>query len=117
MTVGRRVSSLGQGVFYSSPVKDVYVAPLTPPETPPYLFSSNPVIHVYAKALSAYKASGWAEYGTIVGDLDNYTSVEQPVADTVYDEKSPVYDMFGRVVTQLQPGVIYVRHGKKFIAK
>lgn len=117
VTIGSKVKNLSQGVFYSSPVKDVYVAPLTPPETPPYLFSSNPVIHVYAKALSAYKASGWAEYGTIVGDLDNYTSVEQPVADTVYDEKSPVYDMFGRVVTQLQPGVIYVRSGKKFIAK
>lgn len=116
VTVGAKVKTMAQGVFYSSPVKDAYVAPLTPPSVSAYLFSSKPVIHVYAEALAAYKASDWAQYGTIVGDLDNYTSIEQPEQEPD-DKNAPVYDIFGRKATKLIPGAIYIRGGKKFIAK
>jgi len=75
VTVGAKVRTLSQGVFYESPVKDAYVKPLTPPTISSYLFSSKPTIHVYASALAAYKASGWAEYGTLVGDLDDYDEI------------------------------------------
>ena len=67
--VGEKVRTMGQGVFYSSKVKDAYVKPMTPPTISSYLFSSNPVIRVHAQALDDYKASPWAEFGTIVGDL------------------------------------------------
>ena len=116
--MGPNIKSLGQGVFYSSEVKDVYIYATTPPSTPAYLFSSKPVIHVFASSLAAYKASSWADYGTIVGDLDKYTSIEQPQEEVESsDANAPVYDMFGRRVTNLIPGVIYIRGGKKFIAK
>ena len=116
--IGPNTKNFSQGVFYSSDVKDVYIYATTPPSTPAYLFSSNPKIHVLAKSLSAYKASSWAQYGTIVGDLDNYTSIEQPNAEVEgYDANAPVYDLMGRKVTDLIPGVIYIRGGKKFIAK
>ena len=76
------------------------------------------MIHVFASSLAAYKASSWADYGTIVGDLDKYTSIEQPQEEVESsDANAPVYDMFGRRVTNLIPGVIYIRGGKKFIAK
>ena len=117
-TIGPKVKTISQGAFYSSPVKDAYVMATTPPSVSSYLFSSNPVIHVYASSLAAYKASDWANYGTIVGDLENYTSIEQPNEDNEESNvNAPTYDMQGRRVTELQPGRIYVRSGKKFIAK
>ena len=81
-------------------------------------FSSKPVIHVYAKALAAYQKSKWAEFGTLVGDLDDYTPVETVNRDVLQSaEDAPVYDLMGRRVTRLQPGTIYIRKGKKFMAK
>ena len=118
VTIGSKMKSLSQGVFYSSPVKDAYVFATTPPSVSAYLFSSNPVIHVFSSSLAAYKASGWAQYGTLVGDLDKYTSIDQPVVEPAIDDaNAPVYDLFGRKVNQLQPGVIYIRNGKKFVAR
>ena len=120
VVIGAKVRSCAQGVFYSSPVKDVYVKALTPPTVSSYLFSSKPTIHVYASALAAYKASAWAEYGNIVGDLDNYediVAVEAPSVEpqTTTQGSTPTYDLFGRRVTVLKPGTIYIRGGKKFI--
>jgi hypothetical protein len=118
--IGRKVSELSQGVFYSSPMKDAYVYATTPPKVSAYLFSSKPVIHVYASSLAAYKASDWAQYGTLVGDLDNFTAIEDVEPDTVEEcVDAPIYDLFGRRVKEsaLKPGTIYVRKGKKFIAK
>ena len=119
VVIGSKIKSLSQGVFYQSPVKHAYVYATTAPDAPSYLFSSNPVIHVYASALASYKAKGWANYGTLVGDLDSYTAIETPVVneETIDDENAPTYDLNGRTVTELTPGKIYVRKGKKFIAK
>ena len=120
--IGSKVKTMSQGVFYSSAVKHAYVKPLTPPSIASYLFSSKPVIHVYAKALSAYKASGWAEYGTLVGDLDDceeITAVDPLMDDELQSaqdvEEAPVYDLFGRRVSVLKPSSIYIRNGRKFI--
>ena len=71
VVIGKKVSQLYQGVFYSSNVKVAYVKPLTPPATPAYLFSSSPKIYVYTEVLSDYKASSWNSYGTIYGGLEN----------------------------------------------
>ena len=71
VTIGSNVKYLEKGAFYESPVKDVYVKALTPPKVSSYLFSKKPVIHVHPQALAAYEASEWAQYGTIVGDLDS----------------------------------------------
>jgi hypothetical protein len=79
VVIGSNVSSLSQGVFYGSAVKDAYVKKLTPSETPAYFFSSNPTIHVYASKVAAYQASSWANYGTIVGDLERYDLEQEPV--------------------------------------
>ncbi len=122
VVIGAKVKTLAQGVFYSSPVKDAYVKALTPPTVSSYLFSSKPTIHVYASALAAYQASAWAEYGTIVGDLDSYEDIVAVDAPRIDTEKSlnptsavPTYDLFGRRVTVLKPNTIYIRGGKKFI--
>ena len=122
--IGEKVKTMSQGVFYNSGVKDAYVKPLTPPTVSSYLFSSKPTIHVYASALAAYQASAWAEYGTLVGDLDDcelVTAIETPETDRQIEQRTaaetPTYDLFGRKVTSLQPGTIYIRNGKKFVAK
>ena len=118
--IGEKVRTLAKGVFYNSQVKDVYVKPLTPPTVSSYLFSSKPKIHVYASALAAYKASGWAEFGTLVGDLDEYEDIVnavEPVQQRVQTVPvpAPVYDLFGRKVTHLKPSTIYIRGGRKFV--
>ena len=121
VAMGASVKTLNQGAFYSSPVKDVYVHATTPPTVDaPYIFSSKPTIHVYKASLEAYKASKWADYaGKIVGDLDKYTSIELPKEENIEenDANAPIYDLSGRTVKELQPGKIYIRKGKKFIAK
>ena len=109
-------------MFYSSPVKDAFVLAKTPPAISSYLFSSKPTVHVYASVLEAYKASDWKEYN-LVGDLDDYeeiTAVEAPRMDSSIlsgQSETPTYDLFGRRVTVLKPGTIYIRGGKKFITR
>ena len=76
VVIGRKVTSLNQGVFYSSAVKTAYVKPVTPPSTPAYLFSSNPKIYVYTNVLTDYKKSGWKDYGTIYGGLEDTYPME-----------------------------------------
>ena len=119
VVIGEKVKTLAKGAFYNSEVKDVFVKPTTPPAISSYLFSSKPRIHVYKSALSAYKASDWAEYGTIIGDLDDYdlTPVQAPRTQPqlATSTAAPVYDLFGRRVTALKPNTIYVRNGCKFI--
>jgi hypothetical protein len=117
--IGSKVRNMEQGVFYNSAVKEAFVMAKNPPTIAAYLFSSNPIIHVYAKSLAAYKASPWNDLGTLVGDLDDYghvTSVELPEykpQDVL--KNAPVYDLNGRRVTDLLPATIYVQNGKKFI--
>lgn len=118
--VGKKVSSISKGAFYSSNIKDIYVTPLNPPSVGSYLLSSNPTIHVYASALSQYQASAWAEYGTIVGDLtdDIVDGVEEVEEFDNHENLSDVtYDLMGRRVTDLRPGTIYIRNGKKFVIR
>ena len=121
--VGKKVSSMGQGVFYNSPVKDVYVKALTPPTLSDYIFNSNPTIHVYASALSKYQASKWATFGTIVGDLTDDMIVgieavqEEEMINVQRSMFNDTYDLTGRRVTNPKPGHIYIRGGKKFLMK
>ncbi|MBQ2518645.1 MAG: leucine-rich repeat protein, partial [Bacteroidaceae bacterium] len=120
VVIGSKMKTMGQGVFYNSAVKDAYVKALTPPSISAYLFSSNPTIHVYARALAAYQASAWAEFGTLVGDLDEYeviTAVEQIPQRRVVSDDAVIYDLSGRSVGRNQPAGIYIRRGKKIFVK
>ena len=122
--MGKGVTTVAKGAFYESKVKDVYVKALTPPSTSSYMFSSNPTIHVYASALSKYKASDWKNYGTIVGDLDEWeaartTGVFAPEisAPSFSSGEGEVYDLSGRRVnSQLKKG-LYIVGGKKVVLK
>ena len=121
--IGKRVSSMSQGVFYNSPVKDVYVKALTPPTLSDYIFNSKPTIHVYASALAKYQASSWASFGTIVGDLDDdfVDGLEEVQRAEMFNNpcsafNDNVYDLNGRKIPNGQlPKGIYILNGKKFI--
>lgn len=117
--IGKGVKTMAQGVFYSSAVKHAYVKALTPPTIANYLFSSKPVIHVYASALDDYLASPWAEFGTIVGDMDDVMDgIKSPFVDAEDDRTDEaVYNMQGMRVSKLQPGTIYIQNGKKIISR
>jgi hypothetical protein len=114
--IGENVKRLSQGVFYNSEVKHVYVKAKTPPAIGNYLFSSKPIIHVYAESLAEYEASAWAEYGTLVGDLGDYTSIKNVDAISVDIQNDGFYyDLLGRRGSSLQPANIYIKDGKKII--
>ena len=117
--IGSNVKRLNQGVFYSSEVKHVYVKAKTPPTIGNYLFSSKPIIHVYAESLAEYEASAWAEYGTLVGDLEDYENLtlikDMDTLSQEGHEAGPAYDLFGRRVSSLQPYQVYVRKGRKVV--
>lgn len=123
--IGRAVKTMDQGVFYSSNVKQVYMKALTPPTlngVSDYLFSGKDrTIHVYASAVDKYKAANWERFGTIVGDLtdDMIDGIEEISEYSDYSENSEYsdscYDLMGRKVTDLKPGTIYIRGGKKFM--
>ena len=124
--IGKKVSSISQGVFYNSPVKEVYVKALTPPTLSDYVFNSKPTIHVYASALAKYQSSSWAKFGTIVGDLtDEIIDGIEEIKNEKLKIKNEidgqndgaVFDLMGRRVTTLQPGSIYIWGGKKLIVK
>lgn len=123
IVIGKKVKTISQGVFYNSPVKDAYVKALTPPTLSAYIFNSNPTIHVYPSALAKYQASDWAKFGTIVGDLtddflDGLEDLSEHSDYSDYSENSDCcFDLMGRRVTTLQPGTIYIRNGKKFLAE
>lgn len=120
VVVGKGVRSISQGAFYQSAVKHAYVKALTPPNVSTYLFSSNPIIHVYPSALEKYQASRWAEFGTIVGDLtdDFVDAIETVQAETEggFGEPVATYDLMGRMVSETTPGSLCIRNGKKFVA-
>ena len=123
--IGKNVKTMGQGVFYSSPVKTVYATPMTPPSltgVAEYLFSGKDrIIHVYPSAVEAYKANGWEAYGTIVGDLteDIVDAIEAVETEqetwTSEPTDGPVYDLLGRRVSDLKPGTIYIKNGRKYM--
>ena len=114
--IGENVKRLSQGVFYNSEVKHVYVKAKTPPAIGNYLFSSKPIIHVYAESLAEYEASAWAEYGTLVGDLGDYTSIKNVDAISVDIQNDGFYyDLLGRRGSSLKPANIYIKDGKKII--
>ena len=120
VVVGAKVKTMDQGVFYESKVKNAYVKALTPPSISSYLFSSKPIIHVYSKALAAYQKSAWAEYGTIVGDLDDCevitTSINAPAESFRQDSSDgAIYNLQGVQIAEPQPGTIYIQNGKKVI--
>ena len=92
VVIGSRVSQLDQGVFYSSPVKTAYVKPLTPPATPPYLFSSNPSIRVYSDVLSDYKQSSWKDFGTITGRLETVYPMEKDESAVVNELRETFFE-------------------------
>jgi len=74
--------------------------------------------------VEAYVEAGWERFGTIVGDLteDMASGIEELEADEnlnnlddLNNQKVPTYDLMGRRVSDLKPGNIYIRNGKKFM--
>ena len=114
--IGKKVKTISQGVFYNSPVKDVYVKALTPPTLSDYIFNSNPTIHVYASALAKYQSSSWAKYGTIVGDLtDEIVDGMETIHNSkfkIQNEEVPVFDLQGRRLTGKPSRGLYIEDGK-----
>lgn len=119
-TIGSHVETFEQGVFWNSGVKTIYAKPLTPPTLANYPMSSNPTIHVYSDALDAYKASDWAKYGKLVGDLDTIIPREEDAIQQIAEksiEEDRIYDLEGRFVPTVSRSGLYIVNGKKCFIK
>lgn len=125
VTVGSGVTTMEQGVFWDSGVKNAYVKPTTPPAVGPYEFARDVVIHVKASSYSSYTNTAkehWAYYDknngvkrNIVGDLDDYCppapedndkiTVSTVNYSTYYNSKNAVKLPFGvKGYTAVQDG-------------
>lgn len=63
--------------------------------------------------LSAYSAASvWKKFGTIAEETAAGFDLLQPDADTL---DAPLYDLFGRCISQPQRGTVYIQGGKKII--
>ena len=93
VVIGRKVSRLEQAVFYNSPsITTVSAKPKTPPSLDAYIFNtSSMTIRVYSSVLEDYKTSGWKQYGTIVGRLENYYPEETADSSAIVDEKAGIW--------------------------
>ncbi len=120
VTIGSKVTTLGRGVFWSAGLQHAYVKPLTPPSLGVYCFTSRPVFHVYPEAVEAYKNSGWADYGSIVGDLDNYIPRDETGVNSVLkpaETHAPIYTLDGIRRNDAPQQGFYIRDGRKFWKK
>ena len=124
--LGKGIKTLSKGVFYDSDVKNIYIKAATPPSVSSYLLNSKPTIHVYASSLQKYKNSAWSEFGTIVGDLDEWektTGIEN-LTPTLPKSEGAVFDLSGRKInsqlspvnSQLKKG-LYIIDGKKVFVR
>ena len=83
VVLGSHTATLSKGAFYSTGVKHVYARRRVPPSISSYLLSSNPTIHVYTAVLDDYKESGWKEYGSIVGGLEEVYPLDDDPTEAV----------------------------------
>ncbi len=120
VTIGSNVASMAQGVFYSSNVRTVYAKGMTPPSLSNYFLTSKPTIHVYSDALEAYQNSRWAEFGTLVGDLENYIPREETGVNSVLKPAATdgaTYTLDGIRRNDAPQQGFYIRDGRKFWRK
>ena len=91
VVIGRKVSHLGQAVFYNSPsITLVSVKPKTPPALDAYIFTARPKIRVFSSVLAEYKASPWSQYGSIEGRLESYFE-EEADSSGIVNELAPTF--------------------------
>lgn len=109
VTIGKNVTQLDQGVFWNSNVEEVYAKPLTPSALGAYMFTSNPTIHVYQEALAAYQASDWAQYGTLVGDLEFYIPMAGIEHITTDQQGTCLYNIDGTTAKMEDKGLKIIR--------
>lgn len=110
VTIGKKVTGLDQGVFWISGVAEAFVKPMSPPSLGAYMFTTKPVIHVYKDALAAYQVSDWAEYGTILGDLESYNPKEpENIFVTGISLTESTYLLDGTIATSDGQDILIIR--------
>lgn len=75
LTIGSGVTTVGQGICYSCPnLKEVTLKTTAAPAGAPYMFTSNPKMHVKASALQSFlNADQWSSYANnYVAETDGY---------------------------------------------
>ena len=118
--IGPKVKTIEERAFYNTYVTDAYVYALTPPAINYLAFTTKPVIHVYARALAAYQKTDWVNYGTLVGDLDDYpVGISEATATSGRPATDVIYDLQGRRMSRnaILPKGVYIVNGHKVAIK
>lgn len=77
-TLGSGITRISQGLTFGYTMDTVYIYANAVPAGAAYMFSGQPVIHVYPTLIGAYKSTNnWSGYTNYVGDLEkDYTLAE-----------------------------------------
>ena len=111
------VENIEQGGFaYCYDLSDVYCFAKNIPSLDNYSFYevnlNNVTLHVLANSISTYQETDpWSQFGKIVPLTENeITGIELPnVDESLYNSKYIIYDIKGRRLETLQPGINIIR--------
>lgn len=75
-------------------------------------------LYVPVGTAGAYRAAnGWKQFSNIIETNDFPAGVDTVLDDAEDEADGPIYDIYGRTVAEPIPGQLYIRAGKKFIAR
>lgn len=112
------IGSLPYFAMYSS-LNKVVSLPTTPPSSPHFSNSQimNLEVLVPTSALPLYQqAEGWKDLWNLKGGAETATGIENVTVPSK-EKKSCIYNINGMKVEHTVPGEIYIKDGKKFIAR
>lgn len=125
----RNLSKLEGNIFCKvASLKEMYAKNPVPPELPDDFYdgscmtnlSSDAVLYVPTGSVGAYKANAFfGKFKTIKESDKSPTGINKVSADTnaATDTRKPIYNLNGQAVERPVKGHLYIRDGKKFIAK
>lgn len=116
ITIPANVRTIGEWAFDAClDLTEIYVMSQEPAAVASNTFTNfAPTLYVPEGSIEAYRSAAyWMNFGNIV----EYEPEETGIDSVVAEEESIVYDLQGRRVIEPQKGAIYIKNGKKFIAK
>ena len=120
VTIPASVTSFGEGIFLDSyGVRTIYYNAINPVEGPKDIFTtyndSRTVLYGPAEAVEKCKSiNPWMNFKKIEAYDFSQSAVDEIMSDEDW-ENMPMYDLYGRKISEPQKGQIYVKGGKKFM--
>ncbi|MBQ0064122.1 MAG: leucine-rich repeat domain-containing protein [Prevotella sp.] len=118
VTIPNSVTNIGYYAFdYCSGLTSITNLATTPQQISDYTFSTYGTLHVFKGYKNVYaSADVWKNF-TIVDDIDPTGIEEIGLTPALSTRDGATYNLQGKRVERMKQGNVYIKSGKKFIAK